>query len=197
MRLQLAYLILLHAQMVSQYLVRVLAQSWGWASEPRLAVRVLDGRIHQLQRTALWMIYFNNHVPGPGVLVVQRRQDIVYSSIWQPLPLKYVQPFLRCFGHRDLLDRCLELVAVCHPRGIDLVFRIFFPFGAAQTITEDTKKAVVPAAKKDITILGFERLVWDDRSWSNGQKARFGIPDCGFSTYDEPSPTCPCLSLRL
>lgn len=148
--------------MLPQNLICVLSQRRRRCPHAGRALRVLDRRVHQLNRPARAVLDLDDHVAREGVLVRERAQHVVDRRVRHALALEHGQPFFCCLGGGDLLDGCLELVAVGDAGGVDLEFGVVLPLRAAKAVAEDAEEPVVAAAEEDVAVFGLEGAVGDD-----------------------------------
>lgn len=67
------------------------------------------------------MVHFNDHVSSLGVLVIQRRLDVVDCGIGHALALENLEPLLSRLGLGDDFDSRLKFLAVGDAVGVGLV----------------------------------------------------------------------------
>lgn len=121
-------LALVHPEMVSQHLVRVLAQGRRNRPHAGTALRELDWRVHHFDGPAVLVVQLDNHVPGSCVLELERGLDVVDGGVRHSLALEHSDPLFSSLSDRYPLDLRLKLVPMRHSIGIDLILGVLFPF---------------------------------------------------------------------
>lgn len=99
----------------------MLAKHGGNTSNRRGRLRQLYGSIDHLDRSALFMIHFNDHVSSLGVFVIQGPLDVVDGGIGHSLALEHPEPLLSRLGLGNDFDSRLKFLAVSDSVGIGLV----------------------------------------------------------------------------
>lgn len=95
--------------------------------------------------------------------VVQGALDIIDRRVWHSASFENFKPLLRSLRLGYVLDHAINLFPVLHTEVICYKTRVRLPFGVTQAVAQDPKELIIATSKHDISVLGLETTVWDNR----------------------------------
>lgn len=96
------------------------------------------------------------------MLVIQCCLNVIHSGIWHSATFKNIKPLSSCFCFCDLFNQTIDLNSVFDPVAVRDKAVVRFPLWMPESVTENTKKSVVAAAKENVPVKGLVASVGDD-----------------------------------